>query len=402
MAAASARAGTTCISLVETTESEEEASDGVVAQRPIGPRVETEKDRETQRDAEHSERKASEREAIDLTMGCDGDSSGASAAAASWTTQQRRPPRPKKRPRPGGAEQCGFVAQRLALDALPRLRLGRRADPRHARSITVDELQTFGAALPSRTLSLAEARAFRDEVSERFRLSGTRRAFLHDERNYLDQSSLAACSFAGFLQLLHLSGALQSLDVLITCAGDATDSKRWAWWTKQWGAVWEGMLASKTLQCGDKTPHVEDIAHMLDLLPRGSDWPHPSFVYVPVRSAGNSEMSFDQSWWDANEDDVACQFGVDAHAYREMPWVYQTARRVEALLRREVAVGFNSDQHTRVAIACDDTHLLCVDSYGPRHQEGHEHRFWRAGLSVVEKWQVYNWVRELMWIQDQS
>ena len=290
MADASSPAGARCISLIETTESEEETTDsmdGAVAQGPREPV----KDHGRQRNAEHSERKAAGREAIDLTTGCDDDSSGTSAAAASWTTQQRRPP-PKKKPRFGGAEatarrpQCGFVAQRLALDALPRLRLGRRADPRHARSITVDEVQTFGAALPSRTLSLAEARAFRDEVSERFRLSGRWREFLHDERNYLDQSSLAACSFAGFLQLLHLSGTLLSLDVFISCAGDATDSKRWTWWTKHWGAVWEGMLASKTLQCGDKTPHVEDIAHMLDLLPNGSNWPHPSFVYVPVRSAG--------------------------------------------------------------------------------------------------------------------
>ena len=65
---------------------------------------------------------------------------------------------------------------------------------------------------------------------------------------------------------------------------------------------------------------------------------------------------------------VAAAFGVDRRGYNEMPWVYQTAYRVEALLAAGVAVGFNSDRHTRVAIACDDTHLLCVDSYGPRHQ----------------------------------
>ena len=59
--------------------------------------------------------------------------------------------------------------------------------------------------------------------------------------------------------------------------------------------------------------------------------------------------------------------GGDRRGCNEMPWVYQTAYRVEALLAAGVAVGFNSDRHTRVAIACDDTHLLCVDSYGPRH-----------------------------------
>ena len=56
------------------------------------------------------------------------------------------------------------------------------------------------------------------------------------------------------------------------------------------------MLETKQIACGVTTRHVEDIAHMLDLLPSGL-WhraPHPSFVYFPVRSAGNSEMSFDR------------------------------------------------------------------------------------------------------------
>ena len=119
---------------------------------------------------------------------------------------------------------------------------------------------------------------------------------MHDEQNYLDQSSLAACSFAGFLQLLHLSSALSSLDVLIPSAAAVSDSQRWSWWSKHWGATWRGILETKEFERGDRTPHVEDIAHMLDLLPNGL-WhraPHPSFVYAPVRSAGNSEMSFDQ------------------------------------------------------------------------------------------------------------
>ena len=53
-----------------------------------------------------------------------------------------------------------------------------------------------------------------------------------------------------------------------------------------------------------------------------------------------------------------------------MPLVDQTAYLIEALLRRGVPVCFNADCHTRVAVACDASHLLCIDSYGPRHQEG--------------------------------
>ena len=97
---------------------------------------------------------------------------------------------------------------------------------------------------------------------------------------------------------------------------------------------------------------------------------------------------------------IAAAFGVDHRAYAEMPWVYQVAWKMESLLRGGVCVGFNSDRHTRVAVACNNHSLLCVDSYGARHQEGNERRYWRAGLSVVDKWVVYNWVRELMWFED--
>eukprot|EP01051_Picozoa_sp_SAG22_P024742 SAG22_NODE_6998_length_787_cov_0.819767_2_plen_49_part_01 len=47
-----------------------------------------------------------------------------------------------------------------------------------------------------------------------------------DEANYLDQSSSAACSFAGFLQMLALSGAIDSLDELLPAPARQA-SKRW-------------------------------------------------------------------------------------------------------------------------------------------------------------------------------
>eukprot|EP01050_Picozoa_sp_SAG11_P046828 SAG11_NODE_24173_length_377_cov_0.726619_1_plen_113_part_10 len=108
---------------------------------------------------------------------------------------------------------------------------------------------------------------------------------------------------------------------------------------------------------GDGERHMADIASMLDLLPTRRRFAPPGFTsaahrpalqairplqsrrtddaqstgpliakmargasyrYVPVRSAGNSEMSFDRSCWEAEEAAVAEHFGVQLAGYREM------------------------------------------------------------------------------------
>jgi hypothetical protein len=128
-------------------------------------------------------------EAIDLTGSggsehssdddVDDDSNVASGCGVAAQVADSGRPSKQQRLRVAGraARYRSYADQRLALDSLPRMRLGRRADPRHARSISEDEEQTFGAELPSVTLSLAAARAFRNEMSERFHLSGSRVAF---------------------------------------------------------------------------------------------------------------------------------------------------------------------------------------------------------------------------------
>ena len=104
-------------------------------------------------------------------------SSGRGVVAARLGGGGRPPKKQRLHAAAAAARHTSYVDQRLELDSLPRLRLGRRADPRHARSISEDEEQTFGTELPSVTLSLNEARVFRNEMSERFHLSGSRVAF---------------------------------------------------------------------------------------------------------------------------------------------------------------------------------------------------------------------------------
>ena len=73
-----------------------------------------------------------------------------------------------------------------------------------------------------------------------------------------------------------------------------------------WAGHWERLLRAQP--GGD--PHVPDIAGMLDLLPlRPDGFAPPGFRYLPVRSAGNAEMSFDQASW-ADAASTAAAFGV--------------------------------------------------------------------------------------------
>lgn len=285
-----------------------------------------------------------------------------------------------------------YTAQRGALESQPRQRQGRRADPRHARSICEDESETWGEKVPTKILSAKDAKDFRAEMTRRFQLPPRWAFFLTDERNFLEQQG-GSCSFAGLLQLLHMTEVLESLDEVVPPKFQ-TQEKRWAWWQSHWISHWQRILKAN----GGKEANVPDVASTLDLLPLAQKFAPPGFKYIPIRSAGNSEMSFNESFW-VPQDEAAAAFGVDGRAYREMPWTYQTALLMEAAIARGLPVAINSDSHTRVAIACDATHLLCVDSYGPRHQEGHSERFWKAGLSVVEKWRVYNFVREVMIVE---
>eukprot|EP01050_Picozoa_sp_SAG11_P040785 SAG11_NODE_17921_length_505_cov_1.150246_1_plen_115_part_01 len=83
-----------------------------------------------------------------------------------------------------------------------------------------------------------EASAFRLEMVERFGIGAERAAYLYDERNYLDQSACASCSFVGFLQLMSLSAAIEELDELLPKRAQQSADARWRWWKTNWADRW--------------------------------------------------------------------------------------------------------------------------------------------------------------------
>ena len=288
-----------------------------------------------------------------------------------------------------------YSDMRKSLDELPRMRSRRSSsETRFQRAISEDEVETFGAPVSMKELTKREATDFRASMVARFGLPPKFAGYISDEANYLDQGDYASCSFMGLLHLLNISGEIGELDTIIP-ARDRANS--WAFWQRSWTRVWVDILRK-----AETNVNVADAASTLDVVLSGKQHFAPAgFTYLPVRSAGNSEMSFNKTFW-VEPELVCAKIGIEQGGYRDMPWTYQTAFFMEDLISKGIPVGFNSDCHTRVAVGFDETHILCLDSFGVRHQEGNKDRIWKAGLSLSEKWLVYNYVREIMFFAPQT
>jgi len=122
--------------------------------------------------------------------------------------------------------------------------------------------------------------------------------------------------------------------------------------------------------------------------------------YIPIRSEGNREQSFNRDFW-CGLPDMLCQrfhiprSGADLNI---IPYVYENAFLVESAIDRGEPVAINALEHCRVAVAYNGTHLLFADSWSRHYTEknrlGTDHNI--GGFSVVDKWLVYCWMRDVV------
>ena len=82
----------------------------------------------------------------------------------------------------------------------------------------------------------------------------------------------------------------------------------------------------------------------------------------------------------------------------QIRYVYENASLVECALDRNCLVAINALEHCRVAVGYNDTHLLFADSWGHAWSESNKlgTDVNKAGISVMEKWLVYNWMRDVV------
>ena len=271
-----------------------------------------------------------------------------------------------------------YSRQRCALDKTPHVvRASRKASARYYKPCTAHGAFTSR----KRALSPDEAQQVRDRYCAMFPSA------LELIRTYscIHQGGKGKCSFVSFLNLTHLTHNFRHIS-----AGKSI--------VKRWPQVWTSFGFSAAM----------DLADLLDTMVRHrvlAGDPARFLTYVPIRSRGHSENSYNRSFWvgtpellryfrrtcpDLTESVIDCSV-----------FVFQTGYLLERLLARGVYVEVNAPVHSRTCVAFNQTHLLCADNWGDLHEEQPASRLhddvFSSGFSVVDKWALYSNMRDLVY-----
>ncbi len=162
----------------------------------------------------------------------------------------------------------------------------------------------------------------------------------------IDQGHEGACSL---LSLIHL------VEIAMPSTPDAVLSRSPAALRKKdsWRGFWRPELVDRH---GSTAVGVESLGATLDMsvmsgLVRASG--AAALEYVPVRSAGNREQSFNEAFW-APEAQLAAAYGVPAADIAKVPYLYQNARLVE------VRGGASARARARAVLALTHIHTLIL------------------------------------------
>lgn len=167
---------------------------------------------------------------------------------------------------------------------------------------------------------------------------------------------------------------------------------------KDWKPLWQ-----KIVKDAQRNEDVVDIAEMLDLsLQKNFLKPSSKISYVPIRSSGNREMSFNKSFYTPIPE-LSTRYNVSIADITAAEFVYQNAFYIETHLSKNLPLVINFAEHTRTCVGYNNTSLLFCDNWTPNIEVRDDtvyESYWKAGLSVVDKWAVYSWMREVLYVVD--
>jgi len=175
-----------------------------------------------------------------------------------------------------------------------------------------------------------------------------------------DQEHYCACSFISLLAMLKMYNKRMVIS--------------------NWQKKWENIQSKSTMSEG-----TEDIGSTLDLVQLTRSLDIAGIIYFPIRSIGRNELyvhpllrKIDGSNF---QNDVIARIGA----------------KIECLITSGRPVMINFDEHTRVAIAFNDTHLLFADSWGDDYyrETNGNYDIYSAGFSTVEKKNIYRFCRDI-------
>ena len=272
---------------------------------------------------------------------------------------------------------------RCQLDIKPRLniiRVSRRASNKYYKPQLGSSSEVSSQEISKRELSPTQIGKIRSRYQSQFPLV-TR---LIAEYNSIDQGVEGACSFVAFLNLTNLTNNFNHLK---------TGKKIMNGWQREWNKF-----------------DITAAADIADVLDKMIDYkifkadPTKYLAYIPIRSRGNSENSYNTEFW-SDEKTLLSYFRttnttLTPKIIQNSIMVFQNGYLIENLLSQGIYVEINALEHSRTCVAFNDTHLLFADNWGDGYEEiassGMDDSF-SAGFSVVDKWAVYTNMRDIVY-----
>lgn len=154
----------------------------------------------------------------------------------------------------------------------------------------------------------------------------------------------------------------------------------------RWQNVWQSMQNNSRLDEG-----TEDIGSTLDIVVVGEILDITGIVYCPIRSSDNNELGIHPLIIHPQAD----QAKQTAQTTEDV--IATIGQIIEGLIQSGRPVMINFDEHTRVAVAFNQTHILFADSWGDdyyRRTDG-DYDIYSAGFSTVEKKNIYSFCRDI-------
>ena len=219
--------------------------------------------------------------------------------------------------------------------------------------------------------------------------------------NGIDQGNEGSCSLVALIHVIVLSTNAKAHAVLRV---SKTKLRR------SWQRYWKPQLtrssssaSSSSFMSAQEADSSPDLGSTIDMA-RSCSMFAPNLAlenylnYIPVRSQGNREQSFNQSFFIHNEQFLTLRYNIPNNEYKKMVQIYENAYLIEKSIDTGQPIAINALEHCRVCVGYNQTHLLFADSWVTNYSEsnasGSDVNV--AGFSVVDKWLVYVWMRDVV------
>ena len=339
---------------------------------------------------------------IDVEENSSSSSTSSSSSSSSSTSLKRKRRQPKQQQSTANKQSTAkkqklfsFKALRINLDQNRLTRPPRCKRGESLRDWRNSEGEACHQKRDYKVISSSQTRVARQQLIHDFPNA------IIDVMNYkgIDQGNEGSCSLVALIHVILLSTNSTINDLLRVSKTKLRRSWK-KYWKPQLTRSASSSSSSMTAQEADSSP---DLGSTIDMARSCSMFKQNILLenyldYVPVRSQGNREQSFNQSFFIHNEQFLTLRYKIPKDEYKKMIQIYENAYLIEKSIDNGQPIAINALEHCRVCVGYNQTHLLFADSWSTNYTEsnasGSDVNV--AGFSVVDKWLVYVWMRDVV------